>query len=108
MLVLLDACHSGAATADGSKLSSNADLLRAVMSASNVTVLTSSTSGESSREDERWANGAFTKILLAGLGADADENRDGVHLVERIDSLRCSSGAASDGEFATSGNGPAI
>ena len=44
VLVLLDACHSGAATGDGSKLASNANLLRSTMSASNVTVLTSSTS----------------------------------------------------------------
>jgi len=78
VLVLLDACHSGAATGDGFKLSSNADLLRSLMSASNVTVLTSSTTNEFSREDEHWGNGAFTKVLLEALGQDADENHDGV------------------------------
>jgi uncharacterized caspase-like protein len=39
VLVLLDACHSGAATGDGSALTSNADVLRSLISASNVTVL---------------------------------------------------------------------
>jgi hypothetical protein len=40
VLVLLDACHSGDATGDGSALTSNADLLRSIIAASNVTVLT--------------------------------------------------------------------
>jgi WD40 repeat protein len=78
VLVLLDACHSGAATGDGSKLASNANLLRSTMSASNVTVLTSSTSHETSGEDEKWNHGAFTKVLLDALGKDADENHDGL------------------------------
>ena len=107
VLVLLDACHSGAATADGSKLSSNADLLRSVMSASNVTVLTSSTANELSREDERWGNGAFTKIFW-GLGADADENHDGVISMSELTRYIASQVPHFDGELATSGNGPAI
>ena len=78
VLVLLDACHSGAAAGDGSKLASNADLLRSLMSASNVTVLTSSTAGEVSREDQNWGNGAFTKVLMDAFGPDTDENHDGV------------------------------
>jgi hypothetical protein len=41
VLVLLDACHSGGVTGDGSALTSNADLLRSIIAASNVTVLTS-------------------------------------------------------------------
>ena len=78
VLVLLDACHSGAVTGDGSILMSNADLLRSIIAASNVTVLTSSTKNEFSREDEKWNNGAFTKGLLDGLGKDADKNHDGL------------------------------
>jgi WD40 repeat protein len=78
VLVLLDACHSGAATGDGSRLAANADLLRLTTSASNVTVLTSSTSKETSGEDEKWNHGAFTKVLLDALGKDADENHDGL------------------------------
>jgi uncharacterized caspase-like protein len=41
VLVLLDACHSGGVTSDGSALTSNDDLLRSIIAASNVTVLTS-------------------------------------------------------------------
>ena len=77
VLVLLDACHSGAVTGDGSTLASNADLLRLTIAASNVTVLTSSTKNEFSREDDKWNNGAFTKVLLDALGKDADQNPDG-------------------------------
>ena len=57
VLVLLDACHSGAVTGDGSALTSNADLLRSIISASNVTVLTSSTSQRilpRRRKVEQW------------------------------------------------------
>ena len=46
-------------------------------SASNVTVLTSSATNEFSGEDEKWSNGAFTKVLLDALGKDADEDHDG-------------------------------
>jgi hypothetical protein len=41
VLLLLDARHSGGVTGDGSALTSNADLLRSIIAASNVTVLTS-------------------------------------------------------------------
>jgi WD40 repeat protein len=78
VLALLDACHSGAVAADGSKLAANADLLRAILASSNVTVLTSSSADEPSREDEAWKNGAFTKVLIEAFGKDADENHDGL------------------------------
>ena len=78
VLVLLDTWYSGAVTGDGSPLTSNADALRSIVSASNVTVLTSSTANEFSREDENWNNGAFTKVLLDALGKDADEDHDGL------------------------------
>jgi WD40 repeat protein len=77
VLVLLDACHSGAAAGDGSTLTSNVDLLRSIISASNVTVLTSSTTNEFSREDDKWNNGAFTKVLLDALG-EGGESRNGL------------------------------
>jgi len=98
VLVLLDACHSGA-TDDGSKLTSNADLLRLRTSAANVTVLTSCTSSETSAEDEKWNHGAFTKVLLDALGTDADKDRDGFlsmseligYLVTRVPALTSNS-----------------
>jgi WD40 repeat protein len=77
VLVLLDACHSGAVTGTGSTLTSDAEVLRRRVSASNVTVLTSSTSNEIFREDEKWNHGAFTKVLLDALGRDGDVNHDG-------------------------------
>jgi caspase domain-containing protein/WD40 domain-containing protein len=77
VLVLLDACRSagliGALPA--------ADVLRSVLAASNVTVLTSSTADKLSREDEQWQHGAFTKVLLdalSGSANDLDTDRDGV------------------------------
>src|SRR3984893_5437077 len=79
VLVLLDACHSDAVTGDGSTLTSNAaDVLRLTIAAGNVTVLTSSKANEFSREDDKWNNGAFTKVLLDALGKDANENHDGL------------------------------
>jgi uncharacterized caspase-like protein len=78
VLVLLDACHSGGFSADGSALTSNADLLRSTMAAGNVTVLTSSTAKEVSREDENWNHGAFTRVLLDALGGEADESHSGL------------------------------
>jgi hypothetical protein len=81
---LLDACYSGAAASDGSKLSTNADLLRSIIASSNVTVLTSSSAAEPSEEDEAWKNGAFTKVLIEALGRDADDNRNGLISMSRL------------------------
>src|SRR4051794_27859284 len=76
VLVLLDACHSGAVTADGSALAANADVLRSLIAQGNVTVLTSSSAKEVSRENKAWGHGAFTKVLLEAFGRDADTNND--------------------------------
>ena len=78
VLVLLDACHSGAVTNDGSRLTANADLMRTLISRNNVTVLTSSTAEQPSREDEKWGNGAFTKVFLDALGRAADDDHNGM------------------------------
>ena len=48
------------------------------MAAGNVTVLTSSTAKELSREDENWNHGAFTRVLLDALGGDVDESHTGL------------------------------
>jgi hypothetical protein len=74
VLVLLDACHSGAV----SNVEPDLDKLSKGLAASNVSVLTSSSSKEISREDPAWQNGAFTKVLMEALGRDADENHDGL------------------------------
>src|SRR5207344_169952 len=63
VLVLLDACRSAGLIGSTSNALPAADMLKAVLAAGNVTVLTSSTADKVSREDEKWGHGAFTKVL---------------------------------------------
>jgi WD40 repeat protein len=77
VLVLLDACHSGAITMDGSALSMNATELYLGLAAANVMVLTSSAGNELSQERPEWQHGAFTKALLDAL-IHADTDYDGL------------------------------
>jgi uncharacterized caspase-like protein len=58
--------------------------LRAALAASNVTVLTSSSGAEVSREDPAWGHGAFTQALLEALGSPADTNRDELVSVDEL------------------------
>jgi WD40 repeat protein len=77
VLLLLDACRSAGLI---SALPA-ADVLKSVLAASNVTVLTSSTADKLSREDEKWQHGAFTKVLLdalSGSAYDIDTDNNGV------------------------------
>ena len=83
VLVLLDACRSGAVTGTGPRVPLNADALRAALATINVTVLTSSSANETSREDERWSNGAFTEVFLEAL-EHADTDRDGLITVSDL------------------------
>jgi Caspase domain len=69
VLVLLDACRSAGLIGTAVP---GADVLKNVVAASNVTVLTSSTADKLSREDEKWQHGAFTKVLLDALGSADD------------------------------------
>jgi WD40 repeat protein len=71
VLVLLDACHSGSTTLDGSSEAVDAAALRHGLAAANVTVLTSSGGSEASLEDEAWQHGAFTRALLDALSDPA-------------------------------------
>jgi hypothetical protein len=78
VLVLLDACRSAGLIG---KAVPAAELLKSIMAASNVTVLTSSTADKVSREDEKWQHGAFTKVLLdalSGSAHDIDADNNGV------------------------------
>jgi WD40 repeat protein len=77
VLVFLDACRSGGAMATGQALAVDATRLRAALVGPNITVLTSSSAAELSREDPRWGNGAFTEILLEALSGKADTDRNG-------------------------------
>jgi hypothetical protein len=80
VLVLLDACRSAGLIGGPSNALPAAEVLKSVMNASNVTVLTSSTADKVSHEDDKWGHGAFTKALLDALSAsdDVDTNHDGV------------------------------
>jgi uncharacterized caspase-like protein len=78
VLVLLDACYSGAMTKDLAPLDMNSKELSVMLAAANVTVLASSSRNEVSRENSEWGHGAFTKVILdafnADYGADSDHN----------------------------------
>ena len=79
VLVLLDACHSGATTMNGAAIAIDADALRVGLAAANVTVLTSSKGSETSEERDTWQHGAFTKALLDALDDPAaDINHNGL------------------------------
>jgi WD40 repeat protein len=84
VLVLLDACRSGGAMASGQALAVDANRLRAALVGPNITVLTSSSAAELSREDPRWGNGAFTKIVLEALSSRADANRNGLISISEL------------------------
>jgi WD40 repeat protein len=84
VLVLLDACRSGGAMATGQALAADATRLRAALVGPNITVLTSSLAKELSREDPRWGNGAFTKIVLEALSSRADASRNGLISVSEL------------------------
>src|SRR5262249_3302594 len=73
VLVLLDACHSGATSLDASAKALDATVLRHELAAANVTVLTSSSGQETSFEDDKWQHGAFTRVLLDALNDQASD-----------------------------------
>jgi hypothetical protein len=79
VLVLLDACHSGATTTNGAAIAVDANVLRTGLAAANVTVLTSSKGSETSEERDTWQHGAFTKALLDAFNDPAaDINHNGL------------------------------
>ncbi len=77
VLVLLDACYSGGASLDGSAREVPSSTLSTALAAANISVLTSSSASQVSRENARWRNGAFTEAFLEALSA-ADTNHDGL------------------------------
>ena len=78
---------------NGATLTMDSTALRTALAAANVTVLTSSSGTEVSREDPAWQHGAFTKALLDAfndLAADhglISPNGLGNHVATRVDSL---------------------
>jgi hypothetical protein len=84
VLVLLDACRSGGAMASGQALAADATRLRAAQVGPNITVLTSSSTAELSREHPQWGHGAFTTIVLEALSSRADANRNGLISISKL------------------------
>jgi WD40 repeat protein len=78
VLVLLDACRAGGALATGQALAVDATRLRTALVGSNISVLTSSTADQLSREDPQWGHGAFTQIVLKALSSAADADKNGM------------------------------
>ncbi len=72
VLVLLDACHSGAVGAQGWATDPNAKVLQDAMDLENVTVLTSSQKNELSEELPEWKHGALAEAFLDALKGAAD------------------------------------
>jgi uncharacterized caspase-like protein len=72
VLVLLDACHSGAVGAGGWATDPNAKALQDAMDFENVTVLTSSKRNELSEELPEWKHGALAQAFLDALAGASD------------------------------------
>jgi WD40 repeat protein len=72
VLVLLDACHSGAVGAGGWAADPNAKVLQDAMDFENVTVLTSSKRNELSEELPEWKHGALAQAFLDALAGSGD------------------------------------
>jgi hypothetical protein len=72
VLLLLDACHSGAIGAQGWATDPDAKVLQDAMDMENVTVLTSSRRNELSEELPEWKHGALAESFLDALKGAAD------------------------------------
>jgi WD domain, G-beta repeat len=72
VLLLLDACHSGAVGAQDWAKDPDAKVLEDTMNLKNVTVLTSSGENELSEELPEWQHGALAEAFLDALKGAAD------------------------------------
>jgi uncharacterized caspase-like protein len=93
IVMLLDACHAGAAGLASMKsrrgivlAETNRLLLRLADSKPGVAVLTAASATEASNEGAQWGggHGVFTHFLLKGLQGGADADRDGVVTVREL------------------------
>jgi uncharacterized caspase-like protein len=91
VVVMLDACHSGAVERDpeaGRPLRPNADdFVREMTRAdSGVVMMCSSTGDKVSMENDEIGHGYFTQALTEGLSGRADTNKDGSVYLTELDS----------------------
>jgi len=87
-LFFVDTCHAGNVL--GGRRRSADDQTRLINESSSaengVVVFASSTSEQSSLEDDRWRNGAFTKALVEGFHGEAASKVTGLITVKSLDS----------------------
>ncbi len=77
VVVLLDACRSGATTTSGIGIAADGSRLRDLMRGPNIALLTSSTANQDSLESPDWGHGAFTAAILEALTTAADQDGNG-------------------------------
>jgi hypothetical protein len=95
-VLFLDACHSAASAAQSTSQFAPFNTAKVANGFTGVVpravIFASSDGNESSREDQDWNNGAFTKAVLEALGAQqgqkagADYHHDGKITVAELDS----------------------
>jgi uncharacterized caspase-like protein len=77
VVLLLDACRSGASTTEGIDIGPDGSRLRELLRGPNVALLTSSGATQDSLESPEWGHGAFTAAVLEALTARADMDGNG-------------------------------
>ena len=85
-LFFIDTCHAGSAMGKRRGLDDLTGMVNELSSAENgAVVFAASTGRQSSMEDDRWHNGAFTKALVEGLSGKADYGGKGRITVNMLD-----------------------
>jgi uncharacterized caspase-like protein len=86
-VLFLDTCHAGqvALAADPSARDVSRMVSELAAPENGVIVFASSTGRQESEERRAWANGAFTKALLAGLRGEADTKGTGRVTIKGLD-----------------------
>jgi len=75
----IDTCHSGQSIKQTRTGSPDAtSTLNEINDEKSVVIFASSTSKQSSQEDAKWGNGAFTKAIVEGLAGKADKDNNGL------------------------------
>ena len=81
-LIFIDACQSGGARADMSRI---IKAIRELNQRSGLTTIASSRESEASYEDPVWQNGAFTRGIIHGLGYGlADQDKDQIITINEL------------------------
>ena len=71
----IDTCHAGQIVRGNASMTG---ALNEIDEEKGVIIFASSTGKETSQEDEKWGNGAFTKAILEGIGGKADMDSSGL------------------------------